>query len=181
MKKYIIRSGRSGIIFILGIISITCSSFCAETSGKSIGDIKMDKMIVHNREGYIELLENVVLKIDGAVIKADKAIIFMSKKGDKEKKKKKKEGSGKDNFSKMVATGNVRIKHPDGTVVGERAVWIKGKDTIRLTGNPGVEAIGGETIYADAIIYNLVTKRCSFVGRPSGKGSVKSSDKSSLF
>ena len=181
MKRNIIRSGRSGIIFILGIISIACTSFCAEPSSKSIGDIKMDKMIVHNREGYIELLENVVLKIDDAVIKADKAIVFMSKKDDKDKKKKKKESSGKDNFSKMVATGNVRIKHPDGMVVGERAVWIKGKDTIKITGNPGVEAIGGETIYADAIIYNIETKRCSFVGRPRGKGRVKSSDKSSLF
>ena len=179
MKNYIIRTRRSGIIFILGIISITFTSFCADSSSKSIGDIKMDKMIVHNREGYIELLDNVVLKIDDAVIKADKAIVFMSKKDDKDKNKKK--SSGKDNFSKMVATGNVRIKHPDGTVVGERAVWIKGKDTIRLTGNPGVEAIGGETIYADAIIYNLVTKRCSFVGRPSGKGRVKSNDKKSLF
>jgi len=176
---------RNKIIFILGIISIACSSFCAESSGKSIGDIKMDKMVVHNREGYIELLDNVVLKIDDAVIQANKAIVFMAKKSDKGKKKVKKKvagkGSGKDNFSKMVATGNVRIKHPDGTVIGERAVWIKGKDTIRITGNPGVEAAGGETIYADAIIYNIGTKRCSFVGRPSGKGRVKSSDKKGLL
>ena len=177
MKKYIIRSGRSGIIFILGFLFITCSSFCAESSNKSIGDIKMDKVIVHNREGFIELLDNVILKIDDAVIRAEKAIVFLSKKNDKKKKK----NSDKDKFSKMVATGNVRIKHPEGTVVGERAVWIKGKDTIRITGNPGVEGSSGETIFAEAIIYNIETKRCSFVGRPRGKGRIKSSDKKSLF
>ncbi len=80
MKKYIIRSAHSGIIFILGFIFITCTSFCAESSSKTIGDIKMDKVIVHNREGFIELLENVILKIDDAVIRADKAIVFLSKK-----------------------------------------------------------------------------------------------------
>ena len=163
--------------FIFGIISIVSTSFAAEKSGKSIGDIKMDKMIVHNREGFIELLDNVVLKIDDAVIRANKAIVFLSKKDDKKKKKE----TGKDKFSKMVATGNVRIKHPEGTVVGERAVWTKGKETIRFTGNPGVEGISGETIFAEAIIYNIETKRCSFVGRPRGRGRIKSNDKKSLF
>lgn len=168
------------IIFIFGIIFFSCISFCAETVSNSVGNIKMDKMIYHSKKGYIELLENVVLKLDGTVLQANKAIVFMPQKDVKEKTNKNKKLK-KANFSKIVATGNVRIEHPDGIAIGERAVWLKGKDTIKLSGNPGVESANGETIYADAIIYDLKTKRCSFVGRPHGRGKVKSSDRKKLF
>jgi len=154
-------------IFVLGLISIAFTSLAAESGSNSVVDIKMDNMIYHKREGYIELLDNVVLKIDDTVVKADKAIICQSKKG----------GKGKDQFEKIVATGHVKIKSPEGTVIGEKAVWTQDKNIVRLTGNPGVEHENGHIIHAEAIIYNLITKTCSFEGRPSGTGKIKKSDR----
>ncbi len=172
------------IIFVLGIIFFACTSFCAALVSNSVVDIKMDNMIIHKREGYVELLDNVVLKFEGIKVNANKAILFMSEKNNEKKKKEKKEKKKKKKnvpFSKMVATGNVRIYHTDGSVIGERAVWIKGKDTIKLTGNPSVHGAGGEIMYADAILFNIITKSCSFVGRSTGTGRLKSSDRKSLF
>lgn len=162
---------KSSTILFLGLISIAFTTFGTESPSNSVVDIKMDNMIVHKREGYIELIDNVVLKIDDTIVKADKAIVFQSKDG----------GKGKKAFEKIVATGRVRINSPEGVVMGEKAVWSQDKNVVRLTGNPGVEYETGRILNAKAINYNLLTKTCSFEGRSSGKNRFKSSDKDKLF
>ncbi len=155
----------------IGLALLAVTAFGADTASNSVVDIKMDNMIYHKREGYIELLDNVVLKIDDTVVKADKALIFQSKKG----------GKGKNAFEKIVATGHVKIDSPEGAVIGEKAVWTQDKNIVRFSGNPRVEHGNGHTVHAEAIIYNIITKTCSFEGRSSGKGKIKKSDRNKFL
>ena len=157
------------IIFIL-IVSFIFSgaastSFAARTKSKkkkqSPITINANRMQYLKDENCMVAEDNVVVKFDGGTLMADKIIAFQGTTPE-----------GKQDFTRIVATGNVIIKTPDRTLYGQKAVWQKNKKNIRVTGNPVVKEKGGQVIQADVIKYDLLLKKVTFEGTAKAKMSV---------
>ena len=117
--------------------------------------ITAEKIEMLREEGCIVLHDNIKVDIEDTKISADKAVVFQDKtSGD---------------YNKVVAVGNVKLVTPDRTVTGTKAVWEKDKNIILITGAPKLYEKDGHTIDADAIRYNLVTKKCTFEGAAAAK------------
>jgi len=159
MKKFTYIS-ISTLIFVL-----FCNLTFAATQKKkkqSPITINAEKMQYLKQENCMVAEDNVVVKFDGGTLMADKIIAFQGTNTE-----------GKQDFVRIVATGNVIIKTPDRTLYGQKAVWQKNKNIIRITGEPVVKMKGGQQIQADVIKYDLKTNKVTFEGMAKAKMSVK--------
>ncbi len=126
--------------------------------------IKADKMEYLKEEGCMVAQDNVVITLDDQTLYADKVVAYLDTSKD-----------GKEKFSKIVATGRVRIQTPEQSVTGKKGVWECKKSMIRITGSPVWREKGGREITADAIKYDLLLRKCTFEG--DARARIRMSDK----
>ncbi len=159
MKKII-------FILIVSFILAGSSAFAAQKAKtkkkkQSPITINANSMQYLKDENCMVAEDNVVVKFDGGTLMADKIIAFQGTTSE-----------GKQEFSRIVATGNVVVKTPDRTLYGKKAVWLKNQKIIRVTGNPVVKEKSGHEIHADVIKYDLVTQKVAFEGKAKVKMSI---------
>jgi lipopolysaccharide transport protein LptA len=102
----------------------------------------------------------------GTSLRADKVVAY--------------QGENEAEVVKLVATGNVVIKMPERTVYGEKGTWERKTGCVRITGNPVVRQ-GEHELTADAIRYEIVTRKISFEGRVRAVMDVSDQDKNKLL
>ena len=135
---------------------------------KSPAKIKADKMHYLKEEGCMVAENNVVVTLDDQTLSADKVVAYQKTGKD-----------GKQDFSKIVATGDVVIKTPERTLTGQKAVWKldERKGTVRFTGSPVVREKTGHEIAADVIKYDIATGKCTFEGSAKARMDVSDDNK----
>jgi len=169
MKKY---------LFITLIISLTAllinpvnaadkTKKEAKEKEKAPITINADKMQYLQKENCMVAEKNVVVALDDQSLMADKVIAFQGTNAD-----------GKQDFTRIVATGNVVIKTPERSLYGQKAVWDRNENVIRFTGNPVVKTESGQEISAEVIKYNIITGKVTFEGVAKAKMSI--SDKNNI-
>ena len=151
MKKYI-------AILIVTLLStfIVIPVFAADKTSKKKKapiTINADKMQYLQKENCMVAEKNVIVALDDQSLMADKVIAFQGINNE-----------GKQDFTRIVATGDVVIKTPERSLFGKKAVWDRGENIIRFTGSPVVKIKGGQEISAEVIKYNVVTGKVSFEG-----------------
>jgi len=115
--------------------------------------INADKMQYLQKENCMVAEKNVVVALDDQSLMADKVIAFQGINSD-----------GKQDFTRIVATGDVVIKTPERSLYGKKAVWNRNENVIRFTGSPVVKIKGGQEISAEVIKYNVLTGKVTFEG-----------------
>jgi len=75
---------------------------------------------------------------------------------------------GTTDIKTFEASDKVRLKTPDQTATGDRAVFTPGDQLLRLTGNVVVVNSGG-TVNADELVVNLETNVSTFTGANKGR------------
>ncbi|NLF38859.1 hypothetical protein GX586_05400 [bacterium] len=128
--------------------------------------IQASKMEYLTDEKCVVLKEGVVVTLEGATLHADNAMAYQST-----------DSSGKTDFTRIVATGRVRIQTPERLVTAEKGVWERDKDLVRLTGDPSLTERGTGVMTADAIIYHISQRKVSFEGRVRARGKITDSVK----
>jgi len=132
-----------------------------EKKKKSPITINADKMQYLQKENCMVAENNVVVALEDQSLMADKVIAFQGINAE-----------GKQDFTRIVATGDVVIKTPERSLYGKKAVWIKDENIIRFTGNPIVKIEGGQQISAEVIKYNVLTGKVTFEGVANAKMSL---------
>lgn len=99
--------------------------------------------------------DNVVVTFSNVVLRADRVTAYQNAQGAPDPQE----------FSRIIAAGNVRVEMGNRTVRGQQGEWQSATKTIRITGNPVARERGGREISADAIVYDLVREKLSFEGR----------------
>ena len=123
--------------------------------------INADKMQYLQKENCMVAENNVVVALEDQSLMADKVIAFQGINAD-----------GKQDFTRIVATGDVVIKTPERSLYGKKAVWERNENIIRFTGNPIVKIKGGQQISAEVIKYNVLTGKVTFEGVANAKMSL---------
>ena len=139
----------------------------AEKKKKAPVTINADKMQYLQKENCMVAEKNVVVALDDQSLMADKVIAFQGINSD-----------GKQDFTRIVATGDVVIKTPERSLYGKKAVWNRNENVIRFTGNPVVKIKGGQEISAEVIKYNVLTGKVTFEGV--AKAKMKMSGKNNI-
>jgi lipopolysaccharide transport protein LptA len=129
--------------------------------------INADKMQYLQKENCMVAEKNVIVALDDQSLMADKVIAFQGINSE-----------GKQDFTRIVATGDVVIKTPERSLYGKKAVWNRNENVIRFTGNPVVKTKGGQEISAEVIKYNVLTGKVTFEGV--AKAKMKMSDKNNI-
>ena len=129
--------------------------------------INADKMQYLQKENCMVAEKNVIVALDDQSLMADKVIAFQGINSE-----------GKQDFTRIVATGDVVIKTPERSLYGKKAVWNRNENVIRFTGNPVVKIKGGQEISAEVIKYNVLTGKVTFEGV--AKAKMKMSDKNNI-
>lgn len=99
--------------------------------------------------------EDVVVIISNITLYADRVAAYQDRE----------DAADPQEFTRIVATGNVRVQMGWRTVRGQKGEWERATKQIRITGNPVARERGGREITADAIIYDLALDKISFEGR----------------
>lgn len=99
--------------------------------------------------------EDVVVTISNVTLYADRVTAYQDRE----------DAADPQEFTRIVATGNVRVRMGLRTVRGQKGEWERATKQIRITGNPVARERGGREITADAIIYDLALDKISFEGR----------------
>lgn len=99
--------------------------------------------------------EDVVVTISNVTLYADRVAAYQDRE----------DAADPQEFTRIVATGNVRVQMGLRTVRGQKGEWERATKQIRITGNPVARERGGREITADAIIYDLALDKISFEGR----------------
>jgi len=115
--------------------------------------INADKMQYLQKENCMVAEKNVIVALDDQSLMADKVIAFQGINSE-----------GKQDFTRIVATGDVVIKTPERSLYGKKAVFDRNENIIRFTGNPIVKIKGGQEITAEVIKYNVFTGQVTFEG-----------------
>ena len=102
----------------------------------------------------------------GTSLRADKVVAY--------------QGANEAEVVKLVATGKVIIKMPERTVTGGKATWERKTGCVRITLNPVVRQ-GEHELTADAIRYEIATRKISFEGRVRATMDVSDQDKNKLL
>ena len=123
--------------------------------------INADKMQYLQKENCMIAENNVVVALDDQSLMADKVVAFQGVNAD-----------GKQDFTRIVATGDVVIKTPERSLYGKKAVWERNENIIRFTGNPVVKIKGGQQISAEVIKFNVITSKVTFEGVANAKMSL---------
>ena len=159
MKKIIVILT---LIFLCTFIVMPAYAVTETKKKKDVpATIKADRMQYLKAENCMVLEDNVIIKLDDQSLTADKVIAFQGT-----------DSKGKQNFTRIIATGNVVIKTPGRTLYGKKGVWETKKKIIRITGDPVVKLKTGQEISAEVIIYDIVLQKCTFEGAAKAKMSV---------
>ena len=149
----------------LAIALLVCIAICACRAGsensltKSLANAAVnataENMYYLQEHSCFVFETNVVVTIGTHALYADKVVAYQVTNGT----------AKTEEFSMIVASGNVRLDAPGRTVKGATGVWNRIEKTIRVCGNAAVREKGGREVVAQAIIYDMERERITFEGR----------------
>ncbi|MCX7848368.1 MAG: hypothetical protein N2595_10110 [bacterium] len=117
--------------------------------------VRAGRMEYFPEQRYFVCAEDVVVTISNVTLRADRVMAYQNTEGTPDPQE----------FTRIVASGNVRVHVGNRTVRGQHAEWTSASKAIRITGNPVARERGGREICSDAIQYDLVREKLSFEGR----------------
>ncbi len=142
-------------LMLLVCATLAWRAAAAETTTQSYVSVRADRMDYLREESCFVCEDNVVVMIGRITLTANKVAAYQDGK----------DSTDAEEFSRIVATGNVRVQMGDRMVRGQTGVWDRVSKTIRITGNPIASETGGRQISADTIVYDIVRDKISFEGR----------------
>ncbi len=141
LKHFSIRKHFALLLFLPLLAGTNLNAADTPFSGKSSGktteksnaplSITSEKMVFQNLKDKIIFEGTVVIKKEGLLLESDRAEIFLI--GSKTLSEEEKEGQ---QVSKIIASGNVRIKRGSQRATAEKGVFDRVNDVIILSGNP---------------------------------------------
>ncbi|MEE9609744.1 MAG: lipopolysaccharide transport periplasmic protein LptA [Desulfatiglandales bacterium] len=116
--------------------------------------IKSDSLEVDNNRRIVTFTGNVNCKRDDLLIESQKLLVYYRNQPTKQASEKEKV-----EVDKIIATGQVRITQPDGSIAtAERAVYYQNDEKVVLSGNPVVKQ-GNNFVEGSTITLFLKEKR----------------------
>jgi lipopolysaccharide transport protein LptA len=141
-------------ILTILIALLICCSVQAEDKKKKDSPINItaDKIEYRKKENCILLQDNIKVVWDETTLIADKAMLYQSPNSTE--------------YDKVVAAGNIKLVSPERVVTGQKAVWVRAKNEITITGSPHVREKDGAVVTSAVIRYNTETKKVTLQGKP---------------
>ena len=141
-----------------------------ETMTNDTVSITADGGGIEQSTGCVVFRTNVLAMIGDRVLRADAIEAYQ-------------DAGTKGGFRSIVATGHIRLEtpSPDRIVTGDRGVWDRKLNTIRITGVPNVQVQeeDGRELVAQAVVYDVSGRKFSVEGRAQARVKLNSETKKS--
>jgi len=146
-------------LFILGLTAGLMAGAARAAGTNSHVKLTADNIEYYPKNGFTVCESNVVVTVDDMKLQADRVVAYQDSTTP---------AKGHESFSRIVATGNVRLFTTDRRVFGQRGVYDNATRTVQITGSPYVESEGGQQVYANVIVYDMAKEKITFQGAQGG-------------
>jgi len=121
--------------------------------------LNADNIEYYPKNGFTVCESNVEVRVDNMELHADRVVAYQDSSTTTK---------GHETFSRIVATGNVRLFTKDRRVFGQRGVYENATRIVQITGDPRVEMEDGQQVRANVIVYDMAKDKITFQGAQGG-------------